>query len=250
MSFRRAILILGVVFIVGIVFLGSRYHMTKQRVTDVAKEYVRESFGQEMQFVKTTMRMPIADGVNHRSYFYPTDNPELIFFVEVSRNTFDIVGSTYYSAYFELLMKDNFVDIMSDIWNGASSLEVSVRNTRNKLRTPLDFDGRQSINETLEEMALVFYNSSPNEYSFDFIVNINGSLSSDSDITEEASKILEFISYLQSSNFEPTNLIFHYDMLNPTIFDRIFDNAKIQIRFDEWLDIKTVEQVEELLIKN
>jgi hypothetical protein len=240
---KKGILIIGAVLIIGIIILGGCYHMIGRRVTEAAQKYVAQNFAQEMQLINTSVALPIIDGVRHRSYFSPSDNHELVFFVEVEPGTFIVRGNTYYSAFFELGMENKFVIDVSDIWKDDALLNVDVHSrNRLKFRTPSSFDGREPITETLEEMAATFYSESFQSYGFDFIINVNRSLNDDSKI-EEASRILGFIQILQNSNFRPDTLIFYYRNPNQRVWSRFFNRTQIEIRIRDWNNIEVAEQI-------
>jgi hypothetical protein len=241
---EKGLLAVGMAFIIGIIILGGYYHMIRKRVTEVAQKYVAENFAQEMKFVNTTVvLLPLVDGARHRSYFSPMDNHKLVFCVEVEPSTFIVRGNTYYSVYFELNMKNTFMIDVSNIWKDDASLDVSVRSAnRHKLTTPSNFDYREPITDTLEEMAEVFYSESFRGYGFDFIISVNRSIDDDSKI-EESNRIWDFIQVLKNSNFKPAALIFFYENPSPSITDRIFNHTKIETRINDWSNIETAEQV-------
>jgi hypothetical protein len=247
MNIYKAILVIGVILAMGI-FLGSCHLLAKEKTTKATKVYISERFNQDIEFIRTVTPAKIADGTRYRSYFSPLDNPELIFFVHVKPSTYEIIGDSYYSAYFELRMRGYFENSILSIWKENATLDVLVYRDREKLLTPPGFDRKNPIEEPLEEMALVFYSESLNRYSFNFIIDVSLSLENTSIIMEEARRVYGYIRILQDSSFKPNALILRYNKSRPTIFDRFFDDTHIQLTFNDWVDIKTIEQVREHMI--
>lgn len=245
---KRAIFFVLVVVLISGLVLGGCQTIARKTATGVAREYVNENFYQEMQFVRTIIPVPIADGTRNRSYFHPTDNPELVFRVEMMQGTHNVTGDSYYSAYFELRMRDFFAPYIEGIWGADAFLDVSVLSSnRMRLQTPAGFDRKQPIAESLEEMASVFYSASLDRYSFDFNIHIPRTIENETDKAEEADRIFEFIEILGSSTFKPNSLNVNYDKPHPRLFDRIFNDTQIEIKIRAWYSIENVEQVKNLV---
>ena len=243
---RKRILIIGTIFIVCIIILGGCRHMIGRQITETAKKYVAETFIQEMQHLRTSITIPIADGASHRVYFSPVDNPELVYLVAVNLNRITVRGDTYYAAYFEMGMKNRFMVDVLEIWNNDAQLSVSVRGNREEFKTPENFNPKEPITETLEQMAEVFYNRSFENHNFIFIIETNQILNDESK-DEEVERMLAFVRKMQNSVFRPRTIMFSYTNPNPSIWDGVFNNTHVEIRIHDWITIETKEQIKELL---
>ena len=253
---RKAIILVVVTFLV-----SGCSDTRKTRATEIAVEYIEENFYQEMIHIQThIIPIPIIYviyGVTHRVYFHPVDMPELEFYVALSPGDYSVRGDAYYSSYFCLQMKDYFNSSVCDIWGGDALLEVlTTGGSYSQWWTPQDYDRHEPIQESLEEMAAVFYsNNSDAVYYFEFQINIERALTDDLIIADESQKIYEFIRVLQESNFEPINLILYYNKPHPTLLERLFNDTQIEINFrqwqfetnNDWLSIETVEQVIDII---
>jgi len=148
----------------------------------------------------------------------------MIFHVAVSPSTLNIDGNTYYSSYFEVGMKSKFTPYMSNIWDEDAWLNVEVHRTnRYRYHSSSKFNGKEPINETLEEMSKIFlhnYNSPEKGYAFDFIISFNQCLK-DKDRATEIRRVLHFIEIMKSSNFEPEVLTLRYIKSNLTMMDKL-----------------------------
>jgi len=220
--------------------------MIGRQVTETAKKYVAEIFIQEMQHLRTSITIPIADGASHRVYFSPVDNPELIYLVAVNLDRITVRGDTYYAANFEMSMENRFMVDVLEIWSNDAQLSVSVRGNRDEFKTPENFNPKEPITETFEQMAEVFYNSSFENHNLIFTIETKRILNDESK-DEEAERILAFIQTMQKSIFRPRMIIFSYTNPNPSILDRVFNNTQVEIRIHDWSNIETKEQIKELL---
>ena len=218
--------------------------MSRSDTTEVAQDYVSQSFSQEMQYIRTVRPAPIADGTRHKSYFFPKDNPELVFYVEVTPRTLSIAGDSYYSAYFQLQMRDFFAADLAEVWGTDAILDVLVfSSNRVDLRTPANFDRKQPIAGTLEEMASVFHEDAFNRYGFDFNIHVSRTIGSDADKMSEANSILKFIEIMQDSSFAPSSLRLHYNKPRAGILDRVFSDTQIEILIRNWQNITSADEV-------
>jgi hypothetical protein len=241
--FLVLILISISVVILTIVLVGG-YLMGRERATEAAKQYVAEQFAQEMHFLRTERPIPIVDGTRYRSYFFPANDTELIFFVEVLPSAFEVRQDSYYFAYFAQQLQKYFADDIYGVWGETAHIEVIAHDTREATRTPDYFDRKLPIDDSLDDMALVFFSESLNRSVFHFVLSIDVYYEDEVDSQHEANRIFSFIQILQLSGFQPSDLILRYNNPNPTIFERIIGETKIEIIIRDWSSIETIEQIQ------
>lgn len=193
-----------------------------------------------MQF--KSVRYSWIDPAIYHVTFSPTNLPELSFEVYVQNNMTILPEGTkefgryysspdnYYFACFNWKMQRRFQDDVKRIWSEDSFFTVLAMN-----QGLYGFSVPSAMNDqlSLNEMADLIYD-------YYFYINTNQTIDENIKLNE-AQKIFDFIQVIQESGYKPNHLVFYYESskCSKGTTDRI------NISFDNWSEVMTVDQVVE-----
>ena len=227
--------IIGV--LIGSIIVGSMLY--QRRVIQVAQKYLSQTYTQEMQYLRVGYNF-IVDSFIHRVYFFPMNNPDLVFVVGVSTmlevqephiyDGYAILPDNYYTRHFEMLLEDYFEEDIAQIWGHNARIGFFASQSypfSSKISNGFD------IQLPLEKMEPLF-----SDYHLFVYINQNyKNISRD----DEAQKIFGFIENVRNSGYTPKRITFRYLPVTSINSDDlvvvVFDD------WDDWMEIKTVNQV-------
>jgi hypothetical protein len=129
-----------------------------------------------------------------------------------------------------------------EIWNNYARISVIISGNCAEFKTPKNFNPREPIAETLEQMVEVFYNKPYDNHFITITIEVDRILNNESK-DEEIERMLAFIQTMRISVFRPEKITFSYIKQNPSIGDRLFAGSRIQVNIYNWSSIEKEELI-------
>lgn len=238
---KTVLVVLGIIVVVavaGTVAVKGYFSAREKKAVQLAQDYLAEKYKQEMNY--ESVRYSWVDPAIYLVTFSPANNPELSFEVYVQNNLTILPEGTkefgryysspdnYYFAYFYWEMKNRFQDDVKQIWSEDTSFMVLAMN-----QGLYGFSIPAALNDqlSLDEMAGLI-----DEYYFYVKTN---QIIDENTKQNEAPKILDFIQIIRESRYKPNRLVLYYNTSNSSKGTA----ERINISFDNWSEIITVDQV-------
>lgn len=196
----------------------------KEKAVEAAQAYIQKEFTQQMVFLNVES---LWKSYVYIVQFYPENNADLIFSVEVSHE-FIAYTDNYYITYFEDEMSIVFEEDVKQIWGNEASFFVSMS------LYPISHYNIPNLNEKTKFGDIKEYLS-----DYDFLITTE-SVIDPKKKQIEATNIYKLIQIIQDSHYNPDRIVFWYN-------DSNMSTEEISFHFVAWDQIDSIEQVVEYL---